>query len=173
MTLEQILDVRISHGIFKETHIICKLCNKANLLVWKSCETVFIWSKALSRIKQMEHLLIIFFLKLIFWEKSINEITTIFKKLFQTADIHNMNPCICFAHVHRRKMVVIEIIHIARIWLLTIDDFRLVLLVGSTIKLPKFILWQFILNFFCAVYATWAQKERKRAFLLTVSFSFC
>ena len=45
---------------------------------------------------------------------------------------------------------------------LTMEDFRLVLLICSTIELPKFILWQFLLNFLVAVRTICTQKERAR-----------
>lgn len=84
-----------------------------------------------------------------------------------------MKSDVCFMDAYAWKVVVDEIIHIARIAFLSIDDFWLVLHIGSTVELPKFVFWQFILNFLGTAFTAWTQKERARECSLTVSFSFC
>ena len=71
------------------------------------------------------------------------------------------------------KVIIDEIIHITRIIFLVIEDFWLVLLIGSTVELPQFIFRQLSLSFLCTACTAWAQKERARECSLTVSFSFC
>ncbi len=84
-----------------------------------------------------------------------------------------MKSDVCFTNACTWKVIVDEIIHITRIRFLAFDDYRLVLLISSTIELPKLILWQLILYFLCTACTAWAQKERARECSLTVSFSFC
>ena len=106
-------------------------------------------------------------------KEMFNKIKSFLKKFLQCTYMHEMKLDICFFHAHNRKMIIEEIIHVTRIGLLFIDDLRLLLLIGSTKKLPKLILWQRNYSFLGTAYTAWTQKERARDSLCSVSFSFC
>lgn len=96
-----------------------------------------------------------------------------FKEFFDAKDVHHMKTHLLFTCTRCRKMVCKEIIHKTRVIFLSFEDFTLVLLISSTIELPKFIFRQLFLFFLCTAWIAWTQKERERSCFLTASFSFC
>ena len=105
-------------------------------------------------------------------EKSINEITTIFKSSFKTHWHSNMNA-IWLAHMSsqedgsNRNHLHSENMTSHHWWFQTGTARRQH---NKSAKVHPLAIFS---TFCAAFYPTWAQKERKRAFLLTVSFSFC
>src|SRR5574344_1844140 len=119
-TLKQVPDAFIRHSIPKQTHLIGKFYNGMNLTITKMRKILSFHNEAFARIEKMEHLLVILLLKIVFREEGINKIYTILQKFFYCAHMHYMKSCISFIHANSRKIIGIEIIHIARICFLTI-----------------------------------------------------
>ena len=119
-------------------------------------------NEAFAGIEQIEHLLVLLLLECTLREEGINKIHTFLQHFFYSAHVHNMKSCVGFIHAYYRKMIGKEIVHITRISLLAIEDFRLVLLIGSTEQQPEFVLRQLFLTFLGTAVAAWTQKERAR-----------